>query len=109
MTTPATVPVTMDAHAGSAIEHHGLQAAVDRMIDYAREHLPEVERIEVSLYERNDIEEPLGISIDVYSRRPSRANENFAWEIIKWRAREFPPEVLERTVMDYHSGADHVG
>jgi hypothetical protein len=109
MTTSATIPVTVDPHAAIAIAHHGLQAAVDRMIDYAQQHLPEVERIEVSLYDRYDDGDEPGISIDIYGRRPSRANENLSWQIIKWRVREFPPEVLERTLMDYHSGADHAG
>jgi hypothetical protein len=53
MMTSAIIPVTVDARAAIGIAHYGLQTAGDRMIDHAQQ-LPEVERIEVSLYERYD-------------------------------------------------------
>jgi hypothetical protein len=109
MTTSATIPVTVTPEAASRIAALGFQGAVDRMIDYARHQLPEVERIEVALYDRYEDGDEPGIAVDIYSRRPSSPDENPAWDMIKWRVREFPPEVLEHTLMDYHSGAGHVG
>jgi hypothetical protein len=63
MTTSATVPVTVTPEAAARIAQLGFQAEVGRMIDYARQHLPEVERIEVVLYDRYEIGDEPGITV----------------------------------------------
>jgi len=109
MTTSATIPVTVTPEAAARIAHLGLQAEVDRMIDYARQHVPEVERIEVVLYDRYELGDEPGLSVDIYSRRPSNPQENIPWDLGGWVVREFPPEILEHIIMDYHSGEPHAG
>lgn len=106
--TTATIPVTVTPEAAERIARLGLQAAVDRMIDHARQHLPEVERIEVILYER-DYSPESGLSVDVYSRRPFSPEEHISSEVCGWLAREFTGEVLEHVIMDYYPGDAHAG
>jgi hypothetical protein len=49
MTTSTTAPVTVTPEAAARIAELGLQAAVDRMIQYVRGNLPELTRIEAVL------------------------------------------------------------
>jgi hypothetical protein len=91
MTTSATIPVTVNPNAVGGIAYYRLQAAVERMIDHARRHLPEVERIEVSRVDRyEDGEEPI-ISIAAYSRRPFNPAEHFSRELGGWMVRNCRP------------------
>jgi hypothetical protein len=109
MTTSTTIPVTVNADAAARIAKLGFQAQVDRMIDHARQHLPEVERIEVVLYDRYELGDEPGVSIDIYSRRPSDPADTIVSDMIGWRVREFPSAVLAQILMDYFSGEPHVG
>ncbi|HKI37223.1 MAG TPA: hypothetical protein VKA46_35540 [Gemmataceae bacterium] len=109
MATSATIPVTVTPEAAARIAHLGFQAEVDRMIDYARQHLPEVERIEVVLSDRYDDGDEPGLSVDVYSRRPFDPAENITGAMIQWKVRAFPPEVNVPIMMDYHPGEPHAG
>ncbi len=109
MPTSATIPVTVDPQAAAGIDYYHLETIVDRMIDYARQHLPELDRIEVGLYNRADDDEPVGITIDVYSRRPFDPDELIAWRLGEWLVDSFPPEVLQRVHMSYYPGGGHAG
>jgi hypothetical protein len=109
MMTSATAPVTVTPEAAARIAHLGLQAEVDRMIDYARRSLPEVERIEVVLYDRYDLGDEPGLAVDVYSRRPFDPEEHVSFDLIRWFVTEFPSEVLEHVILSYHAGEPHAG
>jgi hypothetical protein len=109
MTTSATIPVTVTPEAAARIAELGLEAEVERMIDHARQHLPDVERIEVILYDRFDGCDAQGISIDVYSRRPFNPDESISRDLSRWFVRAFDSEVLEQVIMDYRPGEPHAG
>lgn len=109
MTTSATVPVTVTSEAAARIAELGFQAHVARMIDYARQMLSELERIEVVLYDRYELGDEPGLAIDVYSRRPYDWLYDEERNLIRWMVREFPPEALQRIIVDYHPGAGHAG
>jgi hypothetical protein len=109
MTTSATVPLTVAPEAATRIAALGLQAAVERMIDRARRSLPELERIEVLLYDRYEAGDEPGIAIETYSRRPFDPSERPDQDLIRWTVTEFPPEVLQHVLIDYHPGAPHAG
>ena len=100
MTTSATIPVTVTPEAADRIAKLGFQAEVERMIDHARQRLPEVERIEVVLYDRYETGDEPGVAVDVYSRRPSNPDEHISGTMIKWAVREFPP----RSTRHIHHG-----
>jgi hypothetical protein len=109
MTTSTTVPVTVTPEAAARIAELGLEAEVERMIDHAQQHLPELERIEVILYDRFDGGDAPGISIDIYSRHPFNPEESISGDLSKWFVRAFHSEVLEHIIMDYHPGGPHAG
>jgi hypothetical protein len=104
MSTSTTIPVTVTPEASACIAQLGFQAEVDRMIDHVRQHLPEVERIEVVLYYRYDLGDEPGLAVDIYSRHPFNENESISGDLSKWFVRAFPSEVLEHVIMDYHRG-----
>jgi hypothetical protein len=52
MTSAATIPVSVTPEAAARLAELGFQAQADRMIEYARQNLPELVRIEVGLNER---------------------------------------------------------
>src|SRR4051794_9030301 len=104
MTTSATIPVTVTPEAAARIADLMLEGEVERMIDHARQHLPEGERIEVVLYHRHDGGDAPGISVDIYSRHPFNPGESVSGDLRKWFVRAFHSEVLEHVIMDYHPG-----
>jgi hypothetical protein len=109
MTTSATVPVTVTPEAATRIAELGFQTQVDRMIDYARENLPELTRIEVVLNERYDLGGEPGVAIEAYRRYAFDPPERIRWRIGDWLISEFPPEVLEHLMIDYLPEAPNAG
>jgi hypothetical protein len=104
MVTSATVPVTITPEAAVRIAELRLQAPIDRMIDYARKNLPELDRIEVVLYDRYDLGDEPGLAVDVYSTRPFDPDDP-TWDVSGWMVTKFPPKVLRHVIMDHHPGA----
>src|SRR5262245_16695803 len=95
MTAPATIPVTVTPEAAARIAELGFQPHVDRMIEHAREHIPEARRIEVWLNERYDEDSPPGVAVDVWCARDFDPDDRTDWDLGYWVVNTFPPEVLE--------------
>jgi hypothetical protein len=109
MTTSATIPVSVTPEAAARIAELGFQPQVDRMIEYARQHLPELVQIEVVLNERWDTGGEPGVAIEAWSRRPYNPVERISWKLTEWMVANFPSEVLEHLHMSYHPGPEHAG
>jgi hypothetical protein len=109
MTTSATVPVTVTPEAAARIAELGFQAAVDRMIDYARQNLPDPERIDVSLYDRYELGDEPGLAIEAHSRRPFDPADQADRAMVRWMVSEFPPEVLWHVIMSFRPGGPDAG
>jgi hypothetical protein len=110
MTTAVTASVTVTPQAAARIAALGLQAEMQRMIDYARQNLPEFTRIEVVQYDRDELDDEPGLAVDVYcafeSFDPSARTRGRLGE---WLVAEFPPEVLEHLLIDYLPEAPDAG
>jgi hypothetical protein len=111
MGTSATIPVTVTPEAAERLAELGMHAEVDRMIDYARQTLPGIVRIEVLLNARYDEDSPDGVSIDAYSQHPFDLDEwmKFKSALRRWMIATFPSEVLEHLLVCYYSEANHAG
>jgi hypothetical protein len=96
--------------AAARVADLGLEGAMRRMIDYARRLLPEATRIEVVVYERDEVGEPPGVAIEVYTPFPSfDPAAGTRGKIGEWLVSEFPPEVLEHLLIDHLPEAPNVG
>jgi hypothetical protein len=104
-----TMPVTMTPEASARIARLGLQAAVGRMIDYAREHVPALDRIEVVLFDRYELGDEPGLAVEAYSRRPFELADRTDRDLDRWMVTEFPPEILEHVLLSYRPGTSHAG
>jgi hypothetical protein len=109
MTMPATVPLTISPEAAARIAGLDLQGEAERMIERACNALPELESIQVNVYDRYDLGDDPGISIDLYSRRVYDRGNRDGRNLIRWMVTEFPPEVLQWIIMDYHPGQGNAG
>jgi hypothetical protein len=109
MTTSATVPVTVTPEAAARIATLGFQAQVNRILDYARQHLHDLDRIEVELHDRYDLGDEPVLAIEAYGRRPFDPADKSENEMDHWIVREFPPEVLEHLVTHCRRGEPHAG
>jgi hypothetical protein len=110
MITSATVPERVTPEAAARVADLGLEGQLRRMIDYARQHLPEATRIEVVLYERDEVAEPPGIAIEVYT--PFHCFDPTArtrGKIGEGLVSEFPPQVLEHVLIDHLPEAADAG
>jgi len=77
---------------------------VDRTVGYVCLHVPELAGIEVVLDDRYELGDEPGLAIDVYSRRLYDRLSGGERNLIRWMVREFPPEILQSIIMDYHRG-----
>jgi hypothetical protein len=109
VTTSATIPVTVTAEAAARIAELGFQGPVDHMVEYVRQHLPELTRIEVVLNERYDMGGEPGVAIEAYRRFAFDPPERTRWRIGDWLISEFPPEVREHVMIDYLPEAPDAG
>jgi hypothetical protein len=109
MMTSATVPVIVTDEAAARIAEMGFDSHVQRMIEHARQNLPDLEHIDVVLYDRYELGDKPGLAIDVYSRRAYDRLSGDERRLIRWMVTEFPPEVLQHIIMDYHPGDGHAG
>jgi len=108
MSTTTTVPVTVTPEAAARIAELGFQAEVDRMIDYARQSLPDVVRVDVVLNERYDMGGEPGVAVEAYSDRDHDRARVF-WDLARWATATFPPEVLQHLHFSYCAGPHHAG
>jgi hypothetical protein len=110
MFTSATVPVRVTPEAAARVASLRLEVEMRRMIDYAREHLPEPTRIEVVHYERDEIGEPPGVAIEVYTAFDSfNPTARMRGKIGERLVSEFAPHVLEHLLIDYLPEAPDAG
>jgi hypothetical protein len=90
------VPVTIEPEAARRIAQLGFEKQVEQMIDYARQNLPDLVRIEVVLNIR--YEEPAsedGVFIEAWCNRPYDPADRTEWELGAWAVNTFPPQILE--------------
>jgi hypothetical protein len=110
MTTSTSMPVTVTDEAAARIAALGLQTAMHCMIDYARQHLPELTRIEVVLYDRDEPGDEPGLAVEVYSPFESfDPSARTRGKIGEWLVSKFPPEVLEHILIDHLPEAPDAG
>ena len=110
MIAPMSVPVTVTPEAADRIGKLGLQSEMQRMIDYGRRRLPESSRIQVVLYDRDEVGEEPGLAVEVFTPFESfdpmaRTRE----KVSEWLVSEFPPAVLEHLTIDYLPEAPDAG
>src|SRR5437763_13294485 len=91
----ATVPVTITPEAAERIAQLGFEVEVERMVEHAKQTLPQIRGIEVSLWDRYEAGDQPGLAVNVYSARPYNPDEKISWELRGRIVRLFPAEVLE--------------
>jgi hypothetical protein len=109
MASVSQVPVTISPEAGARIAEVNLRKVVDRMLDYAVQHLPCLDRIEVTLYDRYEIGDEPGLAIDAFSQRAFDPADSTGQELDKWMVAEFPPEILQHIILSYRLGFSRAG
>jgi hypothetical protein len=108
-TSTKVIPVTVTPEAAARIAELGFQTQVQQMIDHARNHLPDVVRIEVVLNERYDMGGEPGVAVEAYGTRLFDANDRTDPELVQWGVTTFPSEVLEHLLLTYIGGTPHEG
>jgi hypothetical protein len=109
VTTTLTVPVTITPDVAARIAELGIQGSVERMLDYARQRLPGLQRIEVVLCQRYELGDQPGLGIEAYSRCPFDTTDQTDRDLDRWMVTEFPPEILEHVTLSYRPGAPDAG
>lgn len=105
----ATVPVMIRPEAARRIAELDLQVAVQKMIEYALQNLPDLDRIEVVRVEHDEPGMEDTLCIDVYSHHPYDPSERLSSRYTHDLVRLFPPDVLIHLILDYYYGASHAG
>jgi hypothetical protein len=93
------VPVTFTSEAAARVAELGMDGQLRQMLDHARQVLPDLCRLEVTLAERyTDGGEP-GITIEAFVRRAFDPEDTSRWNLGEWNVRTFPPQVCEHFVI----------
>jgi hypothetical protein len=102
MIASASVPISVSPQARARIAALGLQTALQRMIDYMRQNVLELTRIEVVLYDRDESGEEPGVAVEAYVPFESfDASGQTRARTGEWLVSEFSPAVLEHVTIDY--------
>lgn len=109
MPTSANVPVTVTAEAAARIADLGIQTEVDRMLDYARRQLPDLDRIDVVLFDRYEQGDEPGLAIDAFSRRPFDPADRVEDDLVRWMVTEFSPAIRQHVLLSYRHGVSYAG
>jgi hypothetical protein len=104
MNATTTVPVTIEPKAGERVTELGMQAEFDKMLDYARAHIPQLTRIVVEWADPHDTGSEPGVHIMAYSRCPYESEEPPRERLIAWLIGTFPPTVLQYFTFSYMPG-----
>jgi hypothetical protein len=104
-----TIPITVEPEAAARIAELGFQDQVDRMLDYARRNLPQVQRIEIGMNYRYDEDSPDGVCIEIHLERPRDEENRLWWQLTRDIVELFPPEVLEHLHMSLCHGVGDAG
>jgi hypothetical protein len=107
MATSVTVPVTVTPEAAAHISDVGLQDSVKHIIELSCSMLSDLERVRVDLYDRYELGEDSGVCIDLYGRKGYERCNSEERSLVRQLVTEFPPEVLQRIIVDYHPGTGH--
>ena len=109
MASVSQVRVTTSHEAAARIAELGLRNVVDRMLDYAVQHLPDLDRIDVTLYDRYEIGDQPGLAIDAYSHGRSDPAGKTERDLDLWMVAEFPPDTLQHIILSYRQGLSRAG
>jgi hypothetical protein len=108
MSASTDVPVTITPEAATRVAELGMQKELDQMIAHVREVVPDLVLIEVAREPPYEVDwEP--VTITAYSDRPYVPGDNSNWELIRWSAETFPPQVLENMLILLVDGRPHAG
>ncbi len=102
MNATETIPITVEPEAATRIAELVFSEHMDRMIDHARETVPQIQRIEVVMNYRYDDPSPDGVYIHVWSDHSCDPDLKDWEELTSWMIETFPPEVLEHLGMCYY-------
>jgi hypothetical protein len=89
------IPVSVTPEAAARIAELGFEKQMEQMIDYARQHIPKLVRIEVVLTDRYDMGGPPGVTVKAWTDREFDPNDTTQDNLYRWVVGTFPPEVLE--------------
>jgi hypothetical protein len=93
MNAAATVPLVVTPEAQQFIAERGLQSAFEQMIEHARQTIPRLRELSVTLEPPYDTGDEMTLVLQATMDRPEgeRDRTEFTWGY--WKAMTFPPEV----------------
>src|SRR5262249_20382951 len=107
MSAPATVPVTITPEAADRVAELGMQAELEQRVEHARQTIPGLRRIDVTLTSPYDDRPEPGIDIEAYTERPFVEGDRTWSDWGRWKVTTFPPEVCEHFVLMLYNGPDN--
>lgn len=109
MSAPTTVPVTITPEAAARVAELGMHREMEQMVAYARQAVPELRRIEVTLAERYDTGGDPGVTVTAFSDEAWGRVRDRQSEANHWSIHTFAPQVLEHFLLVVDQRYDHAG
>jgi hypothetical protein len=103
------VAVTVTPEAAARVAELGMHAQFEAMLDYARQSVPGLRRIEVRLNERYDTGDEPGVFIEVFAATDADACYQAERRCDRWFIDTFPSGVLEHFLLRISPEAGHAG
>ena len=102
MTPTTTVPVKIKPDAAQHVAALGMQTEFEQMLEYMRNHVPDLVGIAVSLHEPYDTGDEDVVVIDAIRTEESFSpdNEKVFWDLTRWSVDAFPADVLRPFHLD---------
>lgn len=96
----ATIPVTVSREAAFHITKLGMQNEFDRMLEYSKQNIPDLQAMEVTLeYDGEFVDRDPMVTLWCRRPDPGRTEDVTDWEWGAWFVRTFDPAVCIHFVM----------
>ena len=111
MASVTTVPVTVTPDAAARIADLGMQSEFEQMVEHARQVVPYLRSIRVTLEHDPEGEDEPGIVIWSHREDTDWEKDTSDWDNSRWKVTTFPPEVCIQFSMItlYNDEADYGG
>lgn len=99
MNLKTTIPLTITSEAAAHVAELGMQGAFEQMLEHARQTVPGLRAIEVTLEFNPETHDKPTVVIWSYMEDRGLEDDPTAMSWGRWKVTTFPPEVCEHFVM----------
>ena len=102
-----TIPVTVDAEASVHVAELGMQRELDAMLEFLRQNVPDLHRIDVTLQPPYDTGDDPGVIIEITRDDPHGEGDRIRKSWRDWKIDTYSPDIWRHFALFEVPGESH--